>query len=248
MEGAWTYPLLFGAGLIAGTINVLAGGGSFLTLPLLIFVGLPPTIANATNRVGVFLQNVGAVWGFHRHGVLDWRSFCWAAVPAALGSVLGTWAALRVGDDAFQRVLAFLMIAVTLWSLWNPLKGRAAKGGGGLRLGLLAAGFFVVGIYGGFVQAGVGFFILAATTLAGLDLVRGNAVKVLSVLILTSMSLGIFAWQGKVDWILGFALGAGNTVGGFIGVRLAVLGGHEWLRKVVTASVLFFALMLLLRG
>ncbi|MDW7712386.1 MAG: TSUP family transporter, partial [Deferrisomatales bacterium] len=142
MDGAWVYPLLFGAGLVAGTINVVAGGGSFLTLPVLIFVGLPPTIANATNRVGVLLQNVGAVWGFHRHGVLDWRSVAWAAFPAALGSLLGTWAALRVGDEAFQRILAFLMIAVTLWSLWNPLRGRAAKGGGGLRVGLLAAGFF----------------------------------------------------------------------------------------------------------
>ncbi|MDW7712315.1 MAG: sulfite exporter TauE/SafE family protein, partial [Deferrisomatales bacterium] len=110
------------------------------------------------------------------------------------------------------------------------------------------AGFFVVGVYGGFVQAGVGFFILAATTLAGLDLVRGNAVKVLSVLVLTALSLAVFASHGKVDWVLGFSLGAGNTVGGFIGVRLAILRGHEWLRKVVTACVIFFALLLLLRG
>lgn len=113
-------------------------------------------------------------------------------------------------------------------------------------MGLLALGFFVVGIYGGFVQAGVGFLILAATTLAGLDLVRGNAVKVLSVLVFTAMSLAIFAWQGMVDWPLGLALGAGNTAGGFVGVRLAVLKGHDWLRRVVTACVVLFALKLLI--
>lgn len=248
MEGSLGYAVLFGAGLVAGTINVLAGGGSFLTLPLLIFFGLPPTVANATNRIGVLLQNVGAVWGFHRHGVLDWKSVAWAAGPATLGAVVGTWMALGVGDQTFQRILAFLMVAVTLWSLWNPLKGRADKAQGGPRAGLLAVGFFFVGVYGGFVQAGVGFFILAATTLAGLDLVRGNAVKVLSVLLLTSVSLAIFAGHGKVDWVLGLALGAGNTVGGFVGVRLAVRRGHEWLRKVVTACILFFAVLLLVRG
>jgi uncharacterized membrane protein YfcA len=240
--------LLFAVGTVAGTINILAGGGSFLTLPVLIFFGLPPVIANATNRVGVLLQNVGGLWGFHRHGVLDWRSVAWAAGPATLGSVLGAWAALRVGDQTFQSILAFLMIAVTLWSLWNPLKGRAGVCGRPPRVGLLAAGFFLVGIYGGFVQAGVGFLILAATTLAGLDLVRGNAVKVLSVFVFTTMSLAIFAWQGKVDWTLGMALGLGNMVGGFVGVRLAVLKGHEWLRRVVTACIVVFALKLLFGG
>ncbi len=246
MDGPLSYLLLFLVGLFAGTINILAGGGSFLTLPILIFFGLPPVIANATNRVGVLLQNIGGLWGFHRHGVLDWRSVAWAAGPATLGSIIGAWAALRVGDQAFQRILAFLMIAVTLWSLWNPLKARPVGESKRPRAAWLAAGFFVVGIYGGFVQAGVGFLILAATTLAGLDLVRGNAVKVLSVFVFTAMSLAIFAWQGKVDWTLGLALGSGNTVGGFLGVRLAVLKGHNWLRRVVTACVVVFALKLLL--
>jgi len=243
-----SYFVLFGVGLVAGTINILAGGGSFLTLPMLIFFGLPPVVANVTNRVGVLLQNIGGIWGFHSHGVLDWRSVGWAAVPATLGSLIGVWAALRVGDQAFQRILAVLMIALTLWSLWNPLRGRVGEGTRRPRASLLAAGFFVVGIYGGFVQAGVGFLILAATTLAGLDLVRGNAVKVLSVFVFTAVSLAVFAWQGKVDWVLGLALGSGNTLGGFIGVRLAVLKGHEWLRRVVTACVVIFAVKLLLGG
>ena len=98
MNGDLGLLLLFGAGCVAGTLNVLAGGGSFLTLPILIFLGLPATVANGTNRVGILVQNVGAVWGFHRKRVLDWRWGLCAAVPAAAGAVLGTWLALRIGD------------------------------------------------------------------------------------------------------------------------------------------------------
>lgn len=246
---------LFGAGLVAGALNVIAGGGSFLTLPVLIFFGLPPTEANGTNRVGIFIQNVGAVWGFHRYRLLDWRWALAAAGPATVGAGLGTWAALGVSDEAFRRILAFLMVAVTLWTLFSSDPGRRGADGGERaagpaprpsrrRLALLALGFFAVGLYGGFVQAGVGFFILAVTTASGLDLVRGNAVKVLTVLIFTTLSLAIFAWQGKVHWIPGLVLAAGNLLGGLVGVRLTVLKGHRWVKGVVTAAVIAFAVKL----
>jgi uncharacterized membrane protein YfcA len=244
------YLLLFAARCVAGTLNVIAGGGSFLTLPILIFLGLPPTVANGTNRVGVLLQNVGAVWGFNRHGVLDWRYTLWAAVPATFGAVLGTGFAIGMGDRAFKNALGLIMIAVTLWTLWDPLRKRVPTmtSDGRPRVALLAFGFFLVGIYGGFVQAGVGFLILAATTLAGLDLVRGNAVKVLSILVYTSLSLGIFAWQGKVEWALGLALAAGMVLGSQLGVRLTVLKGHAWIKGVVTVAVIVFAVKLLSMG
>jgi uncharacterized membrane protein YfcA len=254
--------LLFGVGLVTGALNVVAGGGSFLTLPTLIFLGLPPTVANGTNRLGILTQNVVAVWGFHRHRVLAWRFALWASVPAVAGAALGTWAALEVGDETFKRLLAVFMVVISLWTLLDPgarQVGRLAPGtgdggeggdaggareGGGARLGLLAAGFFVVGLYGGFVQAGVGFLVLAATTFAGLDLVRGNAVKVLAVLAFTVVSLALFASQGAVDWPTGLVLAAGNALGGLWGVRLTVLKGHRWLRGVVTAAVLAFAVLL----
>ncbi len=257
MEGLepWSgYLALFVVGGVAGTINVIAGGGSFLTLPVLIFLGLPPGIANATNRVGIFLQNVGAVWSFKRFGVLDTRSLLWAAVPATLGAVPGTWLALVVSDRAFQKALAFLMVAVTVWTLWSPRvrrdPGEAGKDPASRRWWAadshlaLGAGFFVTGLYGGFIQAGVGFLVLAVTTMAGLDLVRGNAVKVLSILCFTSLSLGIFAWQGRVDWGLGLCLAGGNVLGGQLGVRLTVLKGHAWIKHVVTVTIIVFAVKL----
>ena len=243
LAGALPYLALAAAGLVAGTLNVIAGGGSFLTLPILIFFGLPAGVANGTNRVGILLQNVAAVWSFDRAAVLDRRSLLWAAAPSTVGAALGTWLALQISDQGFQRVLAFLMVVVSLVSFWRPAPPAQAAA----RTVPLMAGFFLVGVYGGFVQAGVGFLILAATTLGGLDLVRGNAVKVLAVLCFTSLSLAIFAWQGRVSWPHGLALAAGTMIGGVLGARLTVLKGHTWLRTVVTVTVLLFAVKLWLR-
>lgn len=243
------YLLLFLAGCIAGTLNVIAGGGSFLTLPILIFMGLPATVANGTNRVGILFQNVGAVWGFHHHRVLNWRWALRAAIPATVGAGLGTWLALVISDLAFRRILSFLMVALTLWTLLrrDPVSDTDDPSGSDLSpaamLGLALA-FFFVGIYGGFVQAGVGFLILSATTWGGLDMVRGNAIKVLCVLVFTILSLSIFAWQGKVEWPLGLVLAAGTVLGGQLGVRLTTLKGHKWVKGVVTVTVIFFAIRL----
>ncbi len=246
MNAALEWPafaLLAGVGVLVGALNVVAGGGSFLTLPILIFLGLPPTMANGTNRVGILLQNVGAVWGFHRNRVLDW-SWGWSmGLPAVVGAAAGTWAALVVGDEAFSRVLALLMVVVTIWTLL-PCASSRREGVRRPSPTLIGLIFLGIGAYGGFVQAGVGFFILAGTSWAGLDLVRGNAVKVLSVLLFTVLSLGIFAWQGQVHWACGLALGAGTTVGGLIGVRLTIGKGERWVRAVVTVAVVAFAIKL----
>jgi uncharacterized protein len=260
MSEGLSYLLLFGAGLVAGALNVIAGGGSFLTLPALIFLGLSPTAANGTNRIGILVQNVGAVWGFNRHRVVPWAWVLWASIPATAGAGLGTWLALVVGDESFQRILAVLMVVVSLWSLADPVERwrRFRRGGpartidpaadvplpAGWRLALFVAGFFLVGIYGGFVQAGAGFFILAVTSLAGLDLVRGNGLKAFAILVFTVLSLAIFAAQGEVEWLPGTLLAAGTLAGGMVGVRLTVLKGHRWVQGVVTGAIVVFAVLL----
>lgn len=246
------YAALFATGFVSGILNMIAGGGSFLTLPVLIFFGLPATVANATNRVGILLQNVSGVWAFHRHRVLPWRWALIASGPAVLGAVVGTWAALEVSDEAFRRILALLMVAITLWSLLDRSKPRSATDPlpprpGRRHLAILSAGFFAVGIYGGFVQAGVGFLMLAVLSFAGLDLVRGNAIKVLMALVFTVVSLAIFVWQDQVVWAPGLALGAGNVLGALVGVRLTVLKGHAWVKGFVTVTVIVFAVLLWFR-
>jgi len=237
--------ILAGAGFVASVLNVIAGGGSFLTLPILIFLGLPATEANATNRVGILTQNAGAVWAFHRHRVLDWAWGLKVTLPGVLGAAVGAALALVVGDRDFRRLLAFFMVAITLWTILDPA-GRSGPRAPAFasRPAFVHGGFFLVGIYGGFVQAGVGFLALAVTSAAGLDLVRGNAVKVLTVLVQTIVSLAIFAWGDKIQWIPGSALAAGSFLGSLVGVRLTVLKGHRWVQGVVTATIIVFAVRL----
>ena len=251
MEITWIEALaLLAVGAVSGALNVLAGGGSFLTLPLLIFLGLPPGVANGTNRVAILVQNMGAVWRFRTHGLFDPAWIPLAAGPAVLGAILGTWAAIEIGDEAFRRVLAGLMVLATLWILWDPLSRRrgslAAHGGvpDGGRRAAFGAAFFAVGLYGGFVQAGIGFLLAAVATWAGMDLVRGNALKVLVVHLLTPLSLAIFAWSGRVDWMVGLPLAAGHLLGALAGVRWTVLKGHVWIKRFLTVTVIAFAIKL----
>ena len=245
MELSWLEALaLVGVGVVSGALNVLAGGGSFLSLPLLIFLGLPPTVANGTNRIAILVQNAGAVWRFRSHGLVDRSWIPLAAAPAIAGAVAGTWAALQIGDEAFRRVLAVLMVAVTLWILWDPFARRRVGPTPAAPRAGLAAAFFAVGVYGGFVQAGIGFLLAAVALWAGLDLVRGNALKVLVVLLLTPLSLALFAWNGMVDWIVGVPLAAGHLIGALAGVRLTVLKGHAWLKRLLVVTVIAFAIKL----
>ncbi len=236
--------LLAAAGLFSGALNVIAGGGSFLILPILLFMGLPASLANGTNRVGVLSQNAAGILGFHQHGAMNWTWALKVSIPAVIGACLGVWAALSIPDFAFRRILSIAMVVITVWSLLN--RQRLVDGGNVKPAShwLVVLGFFVVGVYGGFIQAGVGFLVLAITTYAGMDLVRGNAVKLLSVMMLTIISLIVFAGAGQVDWPRGIALGIGNWAGATMGVRLAVLKGHKWLQQVVTVTVVLFAIAL----
>lgn len=242
--------LLFLIGIVAGVLNIIAGGGSFLTLPMLIFLGMPALTANGTNRLAILIQNIGGVWGFHRHGLIRWSALIWAGVPAAIGSLLGVWIAFQTSDFTFRRTLAFLMVALTVWTIWDPLKGRVKLVAPGdvdqvrSHHWLTTVLFFGIGVYGGFVQAGVGFLVLAATTLIGLDLVRGNALKILIILLFILITLLIFLQQGRVEWVPGLVLGAGSLIGAQLGVHLTVFKGHAWLKTAVTVAIILFAIKL----
>jgi uncharacterized membrane protein YfcA len=169
------------------------------------------------------------------------------------GAALGASTAITLPDAAFRRLLSLAMIAVTIWTVARhagPEEGprppgvpRAAAPGRSPHW-LVLMGFFLIGLYGGLVQVGIGFFVIAVTSMAGEGLVRGNALKVLSVLLITVLSLAIFAGAGQVDWPRGIALGIGNAVGGTWGVRLTVLQGQAWLRRVVTATIMILAVLL----
>jgi len=244
----WQIPVLMLVGVVAGFLNVLAGGGSLMTLPLLIFLGLPAVVANGTNRVAIFCQNIFAIGGFRRQGVFPIRLALICTVPALFGSYLGANLAVSIDDQLFKRLLAVIMIGVLIFTALDPVKRfrREEMPLNGGRVTVLVTTFFAVGVYGGFVQAGVGFIIIAALLVHGLDLVRINAVKVIVIFAFTAIALGVFLWHGQVNLELGLALAVGNSIGGWIGTHMAVKKGHDWIKRFVTVTVLVFALKLLL--
>jgi hypothetical protein len=244
--------LLFLVGLVAGVVNAIAGGGSFLTLPMMIFLGLPPTVANGTNRLAILTNSIGALRSFQKKGLVQGPWLRFAIPPALVGAGLGSWAAVVIGDVAFRRVLAGTMVAVAVWSIWHGRSTPGADGEKEIPAGwgrlFFLGGFFLVGAYGGFIQAGVGFLILGMTSAAGLDLIRGNALKMALVLAFTPLALLVFSAGGKVDWIMAAWLACGNYLGGIAGVHLQVLKGQAWVRNFVTAMIVIFAVRLLWGG
>ncbi len=240
--------LLFVVGLIAGVLNVLAGGGSMLTLSMLLFLGLPASMANGTNRVGIMAQNIVAVQGFRRSRKLPLKLALICTPSALVGSIIGARQAIEISDGAFRTTLAVVMLGVCVLMLVDPARRLDfdARKLTPTRITVLIITFFFVGLYGGFIQAGVGFLIISGLMVHGLDLVRANAIKVFVVLIFTISALAVFVWHGQVDWRLGLALAAGNSVGGWLGARLAISKGHAWIRRIVLIVVVIFALRLLL--
>lgn len=244
----WQLPLLFLAGTLAGILNVLAGGGSLLTLPLLIFMGLPSAVANGTNRIAILCQNIFAIRAFRQRQVFPWQLALLCTPAALVGSWYGASLAINLDDELFNRVLALIMIGVLIFTAVDPMQRlrRQEIAFSNWRKAMIVISFFGVGIYGGFVQAGVGFLVITALLVHGLDLVRINAIKVFVIFAYTFIALGVFIYHGQIDYVLGFALAAGNSLGGMIGPKLAVDKGHDWIKKVVSLTVLMFALKLLL--
>ena len=242
--------LILAAGIIAGFMNTLGGGGSLLTLPALIFLGLPAATANGTNRIAILIQNIVAVTNFRRKGFFYPKLGIILGIPAIIGSIFGARVAISISGELFERILAIVMIIVLILILTRPEKKFINEIEGEqldtIRLIISMIVFFGVGFYGGFIQAGVGFiFIVALTLLTGMSLVKVNSLKVLIILIYTISSLVIFLISGKVDFILGFTLAIGNSIGAYIGSNFAVSKGDKWIRVFLVIAILAMAAKLL---
>ena len=220
-----------------------------MTLPLLIFLGLPPNLANGTNRLAILLQNIFAINSFRKKEIKPGKFGVKAALLAAPGGVLGAWLATQVSNDQFRISLAVVMIIMSLYILLKkneegeePIRPDDYKDPW---LGPAVAYFFI-GIYGGYVQAGVGFLVLSVILWQNVNLVHGNAVKLVIIFLFTAISLAIFAWNDLVDWGMGAALGVGNIIGASLGTHVAIKKGHYFIKRVVTVAVIVFAIKLLI--
>lgn len=238
---------LIGTGIAAGFVNTTAGGGSMLTIPLLMFMGLPANVANGTNRVAILLQNVIGVQTFRKKNVLDLKTDYRLAVPAVVGSVFGALIAVEMNVDLLKKIIAGLMVIMLLIIVIKPevwVKERAGIAMAKPSL-LQYVIFFFIGLYGGFIQIGVGFFLLAGLVLgAGQDLVRANAIKVLIVLLYTIFSLGIYFFHGQVNIVAGLVLAVGNMFGAWLGARFTVKGGAKYVRYVLIGAMFIVILNL----
>ena len=242
------YPLIILAGVVAGFINTLAGSGSLVTLPLLIFAGLPATVANGTNRVAVLLQNVVSTKSFHSEKALDTKGMIWLAIPASVGSLLGAQIAVNLNEVLMRRTIGVIMILMLFVIILKPKRWLAGtlQNLEGRPTILQFVIFFLIGIYGGFIQAGVGIFLLAGLVLSvGYDLVRANAVKNGIILIFTIFALAIFIKNGQVNWEMGLFLAVGNMIGAWLGAKVAVDKGAVWVHRLLIVVIIISALNLL---
>lgn len=241
------YLAVVGVGILAGFINTLAGSGSLLTLPLLMFLGLPANVANGTNRIAILLQNVVGVTSFRQQNVFFLKEGIWLALPAVVGSLAGAQIANRFSEEIMSTTIAGLLLFMFVLILLKPERWIKAQTGKIVARPTLfqIIVFFVIGIYGGFIQAGVGFFLLAGLVLGvGADLVKANALKVFIVLLYTPFALLIFMLYDQVDYKMGLILAIGNMLGAFIGSRVAVSWGPAFVRVVLLAVLLFSSLKL----
>lgn len=232
------------SGIFVGFINTLAGGGTIISLSLFMLLGLPANVANGTNRVAVILQNLTSVSEFRRKKALDLRKANKLAIPTMLGAMLGAQVASDINELVFKRAVGVVMLVMLYFILTKPsrwLKGSQAqleKPINGWQMFL----FFVIGVYGGFVQVGVGYFILAGVVLgAGYDLVKANAIKVWIVLLYTPLALIVFIYHHQVHWAYGLIHAVGNIIGAFVASRFALSWGANFVRWVIVVVIVVFA-------
>jgi len=237
---------VIGVGIIAGFINTIAGSGSLLTLPLLMFLGLPANIANGTNRIGILLHNLVGTATFRHHKILNLREGLRVGIPATLGALIGARIAINLNEAVMTKTIGALLVVMFFLILFNPNRWiKSREGHPPVSRWIQIIIFFFVGIYGGFIQAGVGFFLLAGLVLgAGFELVKANALKVFIVLLYTPFALFIFMINDQVDYKLGLILAAGNMIGAFLGAKYAVKVGAKAVSYFVLVAIALSALHL----
>jgi uncharacterized membrane protein YfcA len=223
-------------------VNTLAGGGSLLTVPLLVVLGLPGTLANGTNRIGVFVMSVVAAWRFRAEGVSGFRESLPVLLPVTIGSVIGAGLISQATDETFEVAFGVAMLLLLYPILrGGPLLARAGGREHRWSRALALLLLLVIGLYGGAIQAGIGIFLVVALSGTGYDLVRANAIKVVVNAVQVFVVLPVFIAQHQVVWLPALVLAAGFALGGEVGARLAIQRGERIIRPVLAACTVILA-------
>ena len=235
--------LLFVVGSIAGFINVNAGGGSTITLPALIFLGLDSALANGTNRIGILLQNIFAVSSFRQQEVHQFKNSFLMSLFTLPGAIIGAFFSVKISDKWFQHILGIVMIIIVFSMIFSHSNNKYQLSvSNNKRKWIIYPMLFCIGFYGGFIQVGVGFIFMAVLYhVLKISLVYVNMHKVFIISLYTIPVLCFFIWTGNVDWVYGLSLGAGTAIGSWWGAKVAVKGGEKIIRYILAGAILLMS-------
>lgn len=240
------YPLTILAGILVGFVNVMAGGGSILSLPLLMFLGLPAGVANGTNRINILLTSIVGICTFkkeQKQQKASLQSSLRFLIPSLVGAILGALLAVDINQEVLKRIIGVLLVVFFFILLYKP--SRWIQGNEILsqeRHWWQIPLFFCLGFYGGFIQAGAGIFILTTFVLgAGYDLLRANMMKLIIILLYTPFVMAIFILNNQMDYVLGISLGIGTVIGAYAGSKIAIKKGAKFVRYVLLTIIVISA-------
>lgn len=240
-------PLIILTGFGAAFLNTVGGGGSLFSVPILTFLGLPITNANATSRVALLFQNAFAVGGFKSKGIeLPWPYSLYLGVSSLFGGLIGAFLASHIRDEIFNKIFVVVMLLSVVLIVFDPFKSKHGYEKLDTKSKAIGTGlFFFIGIYGGFVQAGIGFLVIAVLGVVNnLSLVKSNYVKVFSAIVYTGVSVIVFAFEGKIFWVTGLILAIGHALGGWYASRWSVDKGEVWIKRIMIVSIIGMAIKL----
>ncbi len=242
--------LVIGAGILAGFINTLAGSGSAITIPLLVFMGLPAGVANATNRVSVVLQSGMGTWTFAKQGRIDWTMAWKISIPAVIGALLGAQIAVDLNERAMSIAIGAMLVLVFFIVIARPKRWLVASADTTPELKWwLYPVFFLMGVYGGFIQAGAGIFWLAALVLgAGFDLINANGIKNWLSFFYNVFAVALFIWNDQINWTWGLLLAVGAMTGAWLAARFATKDWAQvWVYRLLLVVIVVSAIRMFLR-
>ncbi|MEO8380122.1 MAG: sulfite exporter TauE/SafE family protein, partial [Acidobacteriota bacterium] len=269
----WDAAVILGAGVIAGAINSIAGGGTLISFPALLWIGRNPIMANATNTVAMWPGSLAAAIGFRRELSSVRRWLLLLVIPSLLGGALGSWLLLRTPSSLFERLVPFLILGATLllaaqeaitrwlavggWRLAEPAPAEPVEGvplppnARQPPTGWIVFVFlfqFLVGLYGGYFGAGMGILMLAALGLIGLtDMHQMNGLKNILAVCINGIAAIYFAVSGAVVWHDVFIMTIGTIAGGYLGARVARRLGRKFVRAAVVVIGIVMTIALLLK-
>ena len=229
-------------GAIAGFLNVLAGGGSALTIPLMIFMGYDATIANGSNRIAIQVEALSAVAAFKKQQYSDFSLSLKLSLMTLPGGILGAFYAVKIDDALFTKILGVVMVLIIITLMFPKSELVEHAKHHKWKKWLEWPVMFAVGFYGGFIQAGVGFVIMSVLLhLYKMNLVKINMHKVFIVMIFTLPAVLIFIFTGNVNWFAAIALSLGMIAGTLIAVKMSIKKGEKLVRIVLGISLLIIA-------